>query len=57
MFRTFNMGIGMVLVLDKDIYENSIHELNTKNIEYEIIGEVINKELNGEKVLISGINL
>lgn len=57
MFRTFNMGIGMVLVLDKKIYENSINELNAKNIEHEIIGEVINKELNGEKVLISGINL
>ena len=51
-------GAEVCNILHYDLeYENSINELNAKNIEHEIIGEVINKELNGEKVLISGINL
>ena len=57
MFRTFNMGIGMVLVLDKMKYENSIDELSKNNIQHAIIGEVTEKEQRNGQVLISGINV
>ena len=57
MFRTFNMGIGMVLVLDKDFYGKYKKDLQVNNFEHYKIGEIIRTQESTEKVLISGINL
>ena len=56
MFRTFNMGIGMVVILDKEIYENAIQDFDSNNIEYSIIGEIVESKGSDEKVIINGIN-
>jgi len=46
MYRTFNMGIGMVLVVSDSIAEKIMEELNSLDCETYIIGQVIrgNKE-------------
>ena len=50
------MGIGMVFILDKEIYENAIQDFDSNNIEYSIIGEIVESKGSDEKVIINGIN-
>ncbi len=40
-YRVFNMGIGMVLIINKNNLKNIENELNSKNEKYTIIGEII----------------
>jgi len=45
MFRTFNMGVGMVLVVDKDESKEIINILNNEfNLNSNVIGEIIEGE-------------
>lgn len=44
MCNTFNMGIGMVLAVDKDIADDVCKELNAMGETSYIIGEVVDKE-------------
>ncbi|HHU52945.1 MAG TPA: phosphoribosylformylglycinamidine cyclo-ligase [Clostridiaceae bacterium] len=46
MFGTFNMGIGMVIIVSAEEAENVIAELKSQNIEHVLMGEVISG--NGE---------
>ncbi|MBW9222682.1 phosphoribosylformylglycinamidine cyclo-ligase [Methanothermococcus sp. SCGC AD-155-C09] len=51
MFRTFNMGIGFCVIVDKKDSERVIEIANNYNIPAYIIGKVVNEvEVNGEKV-------
>lgn len=43
-FNTFNMGIGLVIAVDKDIAEEAVGYLNSENKQAYIIGEVISGE-------------
>jgi len=47
MFGTFNMGIGMVLVVANDQYDDILADLNSRQIDYVEMGEIIegNKEV------------
>mgnify|MGYP006104089247 CR=1 FL=1 len=56
MFRTFNMGIGMVLILDKNFYGKYKKDFQANNFEHCKIGEITKIQESTEKVLISGIN-
>jgi phosphoribosylformylglycinamidine cyclo-ligase len=40
MFKTFNMGIGMILVLDLQDFRQAIHSLNLSQIRAQRIGEI-----------------
>ena len=44
MYNVFNMGIGMVLVVDKDVASKRVESLNELGVEASIIGEVIEGE-------------
>lgn len=44
MFGTFNMGVGMVLVVSKDEYQAILDDLKQKDIEYVEMGEIIEGE-------------
>ena len=51
MFRTFNMGIGFCVIVDKEDSERVIEIANNYNIPAYIIGKVVNEvEVNGKKV-------
>ncbi|HIP17316.1 MAG TPA: phosphoribosylformylglycinamidine cyclo-ligase [Methanothermococcus okinawensis] len=51
MFRTFNMGIGFCVIVDKKDSERVIEIANNYNIPAYVIGKVVNEvEVNGEKV-------
>lgn len=41
MYHTFNMGIGMVLIVNSDSAKTIIHNLNRMNLKSWVIGEVI----------------
>ena len=56
LFRTFNMGIGMVLIIDKDFYKDIKNKEQTNKIEYSLIGEVIENQEIAEKVLVAGLH-
>ena len=43
-YNTFNMGIGMVLAVDKNIAEDVVKYLNQKEEQAVIIGEVVKGE-------------
>ena len=40
MFGTFNMGVGMVIVVDKSLAEKTVASLNAKGEDAYIIGEI-----------------
>lgn len=44
MFNTFNMGVGMVLVVDKNEYESILKDLSSRDIEYVEMGEITRGE-------------
>lgn len=44
MFGTFNMGIGMILVVDESEYENILKDLKQRNVDFVEIGEIIEGE-------------
>lgn len=56
MFGTFNMGVGMVLVIDKSLVTKTIDSLISKGEDAYIIGEIKKGDANMPKiaVLISG---
>ncbi len=41
MFRTFNMGIGMVVIISSEKYETFLKEMNTNREEVFLIGEIV----------------
>ena len=43
MARTFNLGIGMILIVDKNNIKDIDKYLNSIQEHYTVIGEVINK--------------
>lgn len=47
MFGTFNMGVGMVLVVSENDYNNILEDLSTRDIEYIEMGSIVegNKEV------------
>ena len=51
MYRTFNCGIGMALVVDKDDVDTTLSALNSENIQSMRIGSIENKT-GAEQVLI-----
>ncbi|HOJ47567.1 MAG TPA: phosphoribosylformylglycinamidine cyclo-ligase [Bacillota bacterium] len=51
MFNTFNMGVGMSVVVDSAIADKAVSVLNENGEKAYICGEIINQE-NGEGVLI-----
>ena len=58
MFRTFNMGIGMMVIVDENIAEDVVHQFNALGENPQIIGEIaqISEEANEEdRVVIKGI--
>mgnify|MGYP000309925215 CR=1 FL=1 len=52
MYRTFNMGIGMVIIVDKKVYDKVLYYLNKNSV---LIGEIYADR--NHKVKISGIDL
>ncbi|MDO4778322.1 MAG: phosphoribosylformylglycinamidine cyclo-ligase [Tissierellia bacterium] len=44
MFGTFNMGIGMILVVDESEYEDILKDLKQRNVDFVEIGEIIKGE-------------
>lgn len=44
MYRTFNMGIGMILVVDKNIADNVVAKINEIGEKAYVIGEIVQKE-------------
>ena len=54
MWRTFNMGIGMILVVDADIGEQIVEYLSTAGEKAWIIGEIRRGEPGERKVIIEG---
>ncbi len=44
MYRTFNMGLGFILVVDPAEEDKIIKQLDELNEEYYLIGEVIEDE-------------
>lgn len=44
MYRTFNMGIGLVMVLDKEIANNIISQYESRSEKIYIVGEIIERE-------------
>ncbi|MGB9679090.1 MAG: phosphoribosylformylglycinamidine cyclo-ligase [Thermoanaerobacteraceae bacterium] len=44
MYRTFNMGIGMILVVDKNIANNVLAKINEIGEKAYVIGEIVQKE-------------
>lgn len=44
MFNTFNMGVGMVLVVDKDDYKSILDDLSIRKIDFVEMGEIIQGE-------------
>ena len=42
--RTFNCGIGLVIVFDGEKFENTKNILESENIPFALIGKVIKKE-------------
>jgi phosphoribosylformylglycinamidine cyclo-ligase len=56
LFRTFNMGIGMVLILDKEFHKYIKNKKQTNKIDYLLIGEIIENRENVEKVLVTGLH-
>jgi phosphoribosylformylglycinamidine cyclo-ligase len=57
MFRTFNMGIGMVLIVPADVAETLIADLKSRGKAAYRIGEVVacNHEVDSREVIIEGI--
>ena len=41
MFNTFNMGTGMVLIVDKDDVDKAVAALNSQGEGARVIGEII----------------
>jgi len=41
MYRTFNMGVGMILVVDRNRFERVEDYLRTRNEQYYVVGEVV----------------
>ncbi len=44
MYSTFNMGIGLVIAVNKDEADNVIKYLSNKNEKAYVLGEIVNKE-------------
>ena len=44
MFNTFNMGVGIILVVDKNDYESILDDLSSRDIEYVEMGEITSGE-------------
>jgi phosphoribosylformylglycinamidine cyclo-ligase len=51
MFRTFNMGIGMVLIVPEDQAQTALANLAESGLEARVIGEVRQRVAGGEAVL------
>ena len=56
MLKTFNCGLGMIVVLDKKNLEKVLFFFKSLKVEYYQIGTVI-KEKNKNKVVIKNFNL
>jgi len=52
MFQTFNMGVGLVLILSRDQVDKSLAILQSHNVEAWGIGEIGVREETGERVTI-----
>ena len=50
--RTFNCGIGLVMVFDSGKFEDTRNILESENIPFALIGKVIKKEI--EPVIYCG---
>jgi len=58
MYRTFNMGIGMMVIVDENIAEDVVHQFNALGENPQIIGEI--EQVRGEteemeRVIIKGV--
>ena len=53
MYRTFNCGVGMIIVVPADKLEQSIEILNAHGENAWHIGEIANKPADTEQVIIS----
>ncbi len=54
MWRTFNMGIGMILVVSRNDADQIVESLTTLGEKAYIIGEIKSEEGKGRKVIIEG---
>jgi phosphoribosylformylglycinamidine cyclo-ligase len=52
MFQTFNMGVGLVLILSRDQVDKSLAILQSHNVQAWGIGEIGIREETGERVTI-----
>ncbi len=53
MYRTFNCGIGLVLIVSSDQAEDIISYLNENGEDAFVIGEVVENDKDRERVIIS----
>jgi phosphoribosylformylglycinamidine cyclo-ligase len=51
MLRTFNCGIGMVVIVKPEITENAVSILNSCGEEAWIVGEIVEDKNNQAKVI------
>ena len=51
MYRTFNMGVGFVVIVSPDLAEAALENLRSKGLPTWVIGEVIPRPDTGEAVV------
>ncbi len=55
MYRTFNMGIGLMAIVEESVAEDVVHHFGAMGEQAAIIGEIVNTE-NGEEEQVELIN-
>ena len=55
MYRTFNMGIGMMVIVEDDLVEDIMHQFKAMGEETFLIGEVFAADEKDERVIIEGL--
>ena len=51
MFNTFNMGVGMVMIVSEDTVQEAMNSLKANGVDAYTVGEVINSD---KKVVLEG---
>lgn len=51
MYRTFNMGVGFVVIVDRDLAEPALENLRSNGLKAWVIGEVIQRSGAGEAII------
>ena len=52
MYNTFNMGVGMCVVVSKEDVENTLNILRANGDNAYVIGEIVKAPESGEKVIL-----